>query len=139
MDICWICDIFTTTTLCEQGYHVKEMWECQWYVKWRAYEIKDFLSWLPNVKTRKGLTQKLIIDGILKAEFFGVLLCDIEAPAELKETFKEFCPIFKNVEVSRDDIVPFMKKFAEEAGVLQQPSRMLIGNYFGKISFWLQP
>ena len=35
---------------------------------------------------------------------FGCAECDIHVPEQLRETFSEMCPIFKNTEISRDDI-----------------------------------
>ena len=42
------------------------------------------------------------------------------------------CPIFKNTEISREDIGEFMQAFAEEQNIMPQPRRSLIGSYFGE-------
>ena len=42
------------------------------------------------------------------------------------------CPIFKNTEISRDDIGEYMQTFAEEQNIMPQPRRSLIGSYFGE-------
>ena len=42
------------------------------------------------------------------------MLCDIETPDSLKEKFSEFGPIFKNAKVSRENISPLMRDFAEK-------------------------
>jgi hypothetical protein len=43
------------------------------------------------------------------------------------------CPIFKNIDISRDrDIGEFMKKYAEENDIMRQPRRSRIGSMIGK-------
>lgn len=44
----------------------------------------------------------------------------------------EMTPIFKNTMVSREDIGPIMKQYAETKKVMSQPRKMLIGSYFGE-------
>eukprot|EP00745_Piridium_sociabile_P036621 TRINITY_DN66001_c0_g2_i1.p4 TRINITY_DN66001_c0_g2~~TRINITY_DN66001_c0_g2_i1.p4 ORF type:complete len:168 (-),score=21.13 TRINITY_DN66001_c0_g2_i1:551-1054(-) len=50
----------------------------------------------------------------------------------LRDHFAEMPPIFKNVDVGREDIGNFMKTYAEQHRLLSQPRRTLIGSYFGK-------
>ncbi|XP_031573378.1 uncharacterized protein LOC116307332 [Actinia tenebrosa] len=38
------------------------------------------------------------------------------------------CPIFKNAEINRDNIGDFMKQFAEERNIMNQPRKSLIGS-----------
>ena len=45
-----------------------------------------------------------ILDLVQKGELFDMLRVDIKTPDHLKEKFSEMCPIFKNVEISLDDI-----------------------------------
>ena len=47
---------------------------------------------------------------------------------KLREKFSEFAPIFKNCEVSLEDIGPHMKDFAHENN-LKKPRRMLISSF----------
>ena len=60
-----------------------------------------------------------------------MLFCDIKTPSYLEPLFAEFCRIFENEKVSRDDIGPLMKDYAEKIGSLPQPGKMLIASYFG--------
>lgn len=41
-------------------------------------------------------------------------------------------PIFKNTTVTRQDLGNHMQQYARENGYMKQPSRMLVGSYFGK-------
>ena len=59
-----------------------------------------------------------------------MVLCYIKTPQHSKSYFSEFCPIFKNVEVGREDIGAFMEKFAQDNNLLLKPKNMLIGSCF---------
>ena len=58
--------------------------------------------------------------------------CDVRVPDALQPKFAEMCPIFKNKEISRDDIGQHMQTFAEEENIMSQPRRSLVGSYFGE-------
>ena len=45
------------------------------------------------------------------------------------QKFANFPPIFKIINVGRDDIGSLMKSYAEQKGFLSQPRRMLISSY----------
>ena len=57
---------------------------------------------------------------------------DIRVPEHLKEFFSEMCLIFKNTEISRDDIGEFMKAYADEHNIMAQPRCSLIGSMKGE-------
>jgi len=48
-------------------------------------------------------------------------------------------PIFKNIEVSRDDIGHHMKTYAEERNVMNQPRKCLVGSMFGEKIMIISP
>ena len=73
-----------------------------------------------------------ILSEVRYERLFGCVGVDICVPDHLKEKFSEMCPIFKNVEISRDDIGDFMKAYAEEHNIMAQPCRSLIGSMKGK-------
>ena len=56
--------------------------------------------------------------------------CNIEVSENLRETFGNFPPTFKNINFGRDDIGPFMKEYAEKEGISTQPRITLISTYF---------
>jgi hypothetical protein len=58
-------------------------------------------------------------------KLFGALEVDLHVPDDLKSKFVEMPPIFKNIEVSRDDIGDHMKTYAEERNVMNQPRKCL--------------
>ena len=62
--------------------------------------------------------QKLTGDDLLKkifaGKYFGVVICDIHVPESLKDHFAEMTPIFKNVEVSIEEVGPYKVGTAAE-------------------------
>ena len=48
-------------------------------------------------------------------------------------------PIFKNTEISHDDIGPFIKSFGEENNIMPKPRRNLISSFFGKKILLITP
>ena len=78
------------------------------------------------------MTQQQIIAAVVDGTLFGMIECDIRVPSELRAHFAEMQPIFKNATVTRDDIGPFMREYAEENDIMSTPRRMLVGSYHGK-------
>ena len=103
--------------------HVKviEMWECEWKRQ------RD-----PPPRQKWTMTQQQIIAAVVDGTLFGMIECDIRVPSELRAHFAEMQPIFKNATVTRDDIGPFMRAYAEENDITSTPRRMLVGSYHGK-------
>jgi len=110
-----------------------EIYECEWVHQCKSSDKnKKFIKGLKTVNLKYGLTQEKIIRYVQNGKLFGVLLCNIETLEELKPTFEEFCPIFKNTMVSWHDIGEHMREYAERNKVFKKPRWMLIGSYFGK-------
>ena len=114
--------------LMEKGYTVMEMYECEW---WQLYKtnvvVKQQLR--QSFPYKIPLSEERLLERIKNGSLFGYVQCDIEVPPELREQFANFPPIFKNINVGRDDIGSFMKNYAEQEGLLSQPRRMLISSY----------
>ena len=102
--------------------HVKvvEMWECDWKRE------RD-----PPPRQKWKMTQQQIIAAVVDGTLFGMIECDIHVPPELRPYFSEMQPIFKNANVSRDDIGPYMRQYAEENDIMSTPRRMLVGSFHG--------
>ncbi|XP_031572492.1 uncharacterized protein LOC116306555 [Actinia tenebrosa] len=96
--------------------------------------VKEFLStkFQRPMDKYKTLNKDQILQAVLDGKLFGVVECDIFVPDHLKEKFSEMCPIFKNTEISREDIGDYMRGFAEEHKIMPRPRRSLIGSYFGE-------
>ena len=78
------------------------------------------------------MTEAEVLEAVKEGTLFGMVECDIEVPEDLKDHFAEMTPIFKNVNVSRDDIGEPMREYAEANHLMKQPKRTLIGSYTGK-------
>ena len=112
--------------------HVKvvEMWECDWKELRKEPDVKSFLA--PARRQKWKMTQNEILAAVIDGTLFGMIECDIHVPPELRSYFSEMQPIFKNANVSRDDIGPYMRQYAEENDIMSTPRRMLVGSYRGE-------
>ena len=117
-----------------KGYNVVEMYECQWReMKKTNPELQRFIATevrrtLDKVKI---MSTERILSEVRNERLFGCVEVDIRVPEHLKEKFSEMCPIFKNTNISREDMGEFMKAYAEEHGIMAQPRRSLIGSMKG--------
>ena len=124
----------TTQYLKDYGYEVEEIYECQWInMKKNIPQVKHFVQQFKSwSEAHKGcLTEQQVLQAIVKGDIFGLVECDIKVPDHLRAKFDEMPPIFKNTEVSREDIGEWMKEFAEEHELLKKPRRSLIGSFTG--------
>ena len=71
-----------------------------------------------------------MLQRIKDGNLFGYVQCDIEVPEHLREKFANFPPIFKNTDVSRDDM---------RNNHLSQPRRMLISSFHLKNGTLITP
>ena len=107
---------------------VVEVWECQWkeWTKTNKYGVKNFRTvhfpYIPPLSCEK------LLQNILNGELFGVVDCQLEVPVHLRAKFEKFPPIFKNCDVSINDIGDHMMTFAQEHKLLQKPRKMLISS-----------
>ena len=112
----------------EKGYKVEEMWECDW---WESFKTTDKIK--NHVKTHFPYKRPLSTDSLLAkindGSLFGYVQCDLIVPDELKSKFANFPPIFKNIEVGRNDIGDYMKNYTIENDMLKPPQRMLISSF----------
>ena len=78
---------------------------------------------------RRSLAAEQLLEEIKEGKFFGYMQCDNEVPENLRESFANFPPIFKNTYVSKSDIGDLLKSYAEEERLLSQPRKMLIFSF----------
>ncbi|KAK7093429.1 hypothetical protein V1264_007188 [Littorina saxatilis] len=120
----------------EVGVHVIEQWECEWEKrKTEDWEVQDFISnryKRVDPLTDYPIAKEDIEEAVQKGSLFGLIQCNIEVPDHLQEHFQELQPIFKNTNVSRDDIGDFMRKYCETNNLLRQPRRTLVASYYGE-------
>ena len=104
----------------ERGYKIQEMWECEW---WKHFKTDSSIQ--NHVKTnfpyKRPLSTDSLLEKIKNRSLFSYVQCDLIVPGELKPTFSNFPPIFKNIDVYRNDIGEYMKNYAEENDLLKNP------------------
>ena len=118
----------------EVGVKVVEMWECEWEKEKQHHPtihsfLETHLSVLRPSQGCQEISEKDILTAVKNWSFFGLVQCDVEVPAHLREYFSEMPPIFKNCAVSREDIGDFMKDYAKEHKLLSQPRQTLISSF----------
>ena len=52
-----------------------------------------------------------------EGKLFGANVSDVKVPENEKDYFSEMAPVFKNTQISIDDIDPFIKKLCEQLEV----------------------
>ena len=111
--------------------HVKvvEMWECDWKELRKEPDVKIFLD-IPRHR-KWTMTEQQILAAVIDGTLLGMVECDIRVPEHLQDHFTEMQPVFKNVTVTRDDIGPYMRQYAEENDIMSVPRRMLVGSFHG--------
>ena len=78
-----------------------------------------------------AMTPLQILSGVRDGTVFGMIECDICVPEELRDHFAEMQPVFTNISLIREDLGPFMRRYAEEHNIITIPRRMLVGSYYG--------
>ena len=112
----------------QKGYQIVEKWECEWWSLLKTdASVKRHLR--ENFPYRRPLSEEQLLQGIINGQLFGYVQSDIEVPEHLQSYFSNFPPIFKNTEVSREDIGPLMREYAEKENIMPQPRRMLISSF----------
>ena len=112
----------------EKGYSIEEMWECSWWD-----QFKNNVGLKNHVRThfpfKRPLSTNSLVQNIRNEKMFGYVQCDLSVPDELKAKFSNFPPIYKNIDVYRNDIGEYMKTYAEENDLLKQSQRKLISSF----------
>ena len=116
-------DTKKNTTYLRRHVEVVEMWECQWKQEAKVPPPPFHPTW--------NMTQNEILTAVIDGTLFGMIECDVRVLADLRENFAEMLPVFKNALVTRDDIGPYMRQYAEEYNILNKPRRMIVGSYRG--------
>lgn len=114
---------------------VEQIWECEWKAYKRGTEkdeIEAFLNGHFLGRDQQVLSEAQLLQRVRDDSFFGCVVVDIETPDNLKERFHEMAPVFRNVEIQRQDIGEHMRQFAERNDVMATPRRALVGSYRGE-------
>ena len=112
---------------------VVELWECEWKETRRDPVVKKCLeAAFPRRRhVRWTMTSQQILRGVRDGTIFGLIECDVSVPITLHAHFSEMQPVFKNIRLTRDDLGPFMRRYAEEHDIMTAPRRMVVGSFHG--------
>ena len=97
----------------KKRYDGNEINECDW---WKMYKTDDngkqhLHEFFPY---KMLLREDRLMENIKSGSLIVYVQCDIEKPESLREVFANFPSVFKNINVNRDDIGPFIKEYAEK-------------------------
>ena len=113
------------------GLKYVEIWECEWVALKLEKGMKknDFSKYAKFPKKNslpvKNITENDVIKAVKDGSLFGLVECSIRVPDDMKDSFKEFPPLFKHANISINDIGPFMRYFAENNNFLKKTERSL--------------
>ncbi len=133
----------TTEYLRRSGYHVEEMWECEFreYCK-QNREIYPFIdSTRPAFfqKHRSKITEKRILEGVTNGDLFGAVEVDIEVPERWPtvgfrhpsmtpmQYFEEMCPLFCTSDIPFEAFGDHMQSHVKRHDLSKTPRRLLVG------------
>ena len=128
-----LAETIKNTAYLRQFVKVVKVWECEWKDMRRDLAMKKCLDVvLPRRRhARWTVTSQHILAGVRAGTFFGMTECDVCVPEALRANFAEMQPPFKNIRLTRDDLGPFMRQYAEEHDIMATLRRMLVGCYRG--------
>jgi hypothetical protein len=128
-----------TAELRAAGFIVVEMWECAWKVLTKDGKAgARFVTHYPLEEPR-AMHFASIVAGLKDGSLFGMVEVDIEVKKTDREYFSEMQPIFKNTNVSKEDVGDTMLAFVEGKKAMNTPRRALIGSYEGKKMMMISP
>ena len=112
---------------------VVELWECEWKETRRDLVVKKCLdAAFPRRRhVRWMMTSQQILSGVRTGTVFGLIQIDVCVPEALREHFAEMQPIFKIIRLTRDDLGPIMRRYAEAHDIMTAPRRMHVGSFRG--------
>lgn len=102
---------------------VVELWEYAWKEAKKDPAVKRCLD------AAFPVMQQQMLAAVRDATLFCLIECDVHVTEKLHAGFAEMQPVFKNASVTRDDLGPFMRRYAEEHAIMMRPQDMLVGNY----------
>ena len=92
-------------------------------------DVNTFFA--PSSRPRWTMTHQQILAAVVDGIPFRMVECDVCASEELHDYFSNMHTMFKNASVTRDDIGPFKRYYAEEHDILSKPRVMLVGSFRG--------
>ena len=85
------------------------------------------------------MSESQILSPVNAGILFGLVECDIHVPPALRDHFTEMQPVFKNINITRPHIGPFMRSYAEEHDIIKQPQCSLWEVTEVIRSYWRHP
>ena len=113
----------------DAGYTLIEMWECTWDTFASSTDLES--RYLYPLEHKYRMTQGEVLESIRNDKMFCAVEVDIIVPNHLLEYFTDMPPIFKNTDVTFEDIGDYMKQYCIENSIGFESRRYLIGSMKG--------
>ena len=101
----------TSKYINDQGFNLVEIWPFHWpqleKKKPSGQKLIEHKFQHP-FDNHKNLTESQILAAIRNKSLFVVVECDIQVPHQVRPKFSELCPIFKDIDISPEDIGEYM-------------------------------
>ena len=78
---------------------------------------------------RKPLSEQQVLQKIDNDSLFGYVQCDLSVTKHLRSYFQHFSPILKNCFANKTNVGEYMESYADQQGLLRQPSRLMISSF----------
>ena len=106
--------------IADEDSSVVKMWESQ---RWEIYKtdvsVKEHLR--ESFPYKRLLCEDQSLNKTKSGTLFGYVQCDLKVPEPLREQFAIIPPLFKDTNVSRQNIEPSMQEYADRKGSITQP------------------
>ena len=113
------------------GYNVVSITSCEW----EQYEASKIWYSFKELEC----TFKDILQAITDNKIFGIVKCSLHVPLHLIDTYSEFPPIFKNVEIKLEDIGDHMLEHCRKINRKVGVKKSLISSMWAKNLIILTP
>ena len=112
----------------KKGYNIIDIYDCDW---WKTHKTDNSVEQhlRESSSYKMPLKEERLLEDTRSGSLFGYVQCDFEVPENLREAFVNFPPVFKNINLGRDDIGPFIKEDAEKEELSSQPTGILISSF----------
>ncbi len=125
----------------DAGYNLVSITSCEWIQNPESKQLYPEPPPTPSQISEDEIQTKMneILDDIKNDKVFGFAKVDIHVHEDDIPKFSEFPPIFKNTEITIDDIGEHMQEYCESIGRKTGVKRSLISSMKGKEMIILTP
>lgn len=123
---------FRFNSIRNAGYKLVVAWSCEWKALKQNSPLANYVSRNciigPEISDN-GLSEEEIFSRVQDGTMEGYLLVSAVVPLDLREYFSDVPPLFKKIEISREDLSAEMREYCERHQLLEHPTEQLVSGY----------